>query len=513
MKKLILFLLIFLSYSAIAQVGINATGTAPAPSAMLDVSSTNKGVLIPRMTTAQKLAISNATEGLMVYDTDLKQFSYWSNLGWVSLGTSSNGGIPSTGIILSELNANSIILNAGFQFDGLTTILKYPSQPGYNWNIKLPVSYSGSPNVGHSAIWTGKEMIIWGGSTSITHVINTGDRYNFFNNNFLGGWNGGISTTIAPSARQDHTAIWTGTKMLIWGGVFISIGGTPSVRNDGGEYEPITDTWTVTETSGTPPSGRTGHTAIWTGIEMIIWGGWGVSPSPFINTGGRYTPTNNPIFSNPWTATSTVNAPVGRADHVALWTGSKMIIYGGVSNSLGAGLNTGGLYDPSTNTWTSISTVNAPTAIVNSGRTIYGFSRQGAVWTGTEMIVFSHDGTSQYAYRYNPTTNVWTKSAVGQNISSLVNYSIVWTGKAVIIFGGNSGTNIGYVYFPDTDTWLPSTIPIQSGAPLYGVGYTIHTAVWTGLDMIIYGNGIGHLMRPNFSTDTESKLYYLYKKN
>ena len=76
MKKYIPFLILFLSYSALAQVGINATGTAPASSAMLDVSSTSKGVLIPRMTTLQKNAIQNPVEGMMVYDIDVKQFSY-----------------------------------------------------------------------------------------------------------------------------------------------------------------------------------------------------------------------------------------------------------------------------------------------------------------------------------------------------------------------------------------------------------------------------------------------------
>ena len=90
MKKLILFLLIFLSYSAIAQVGINATGTAPSSSAMLDVSSTNKGVLVPRMNAVQKGNIPNKVEGLMVYDTDVHQFSYWTGSVWVNFGTTAS---------------------------------------------------------------------------------------------------------------------------------------------------------------------------------------------------------------------------------------------------------------------------------------------------------------------------------------------------------------------------------------------------------------------------------------
>lgn len=53
-----------------AQVGINTNN--PNASAALDIESTNKGILIPRMTTAQKTAISTPAEGLIVYDTTLK---------------------------------------------------------------------------------------------------------------------------------------------------------------------------------------------------------------------------------------------------------------------------------------------------------------------------------------------------------------------------------------------------------------------------------------------------------
>ena len=57
---------------------------------------------------------------------------------------------------------------------------------------------------------------------------------------------------------------------------------------------------------------------------MIVWGGqdgWG---GPILNTGGRYNPS-----TDSWTATSTTNAPEGRIDHTAVWTGSQMIVWGG----------------------------------------------------------------------------------------------------------------------------------------------------------------------------------------
>jgi hypothetical protein len=51
-------------------------------SAMLDVKSVNKGLLIPRLTTAQRLAISPAATGLMVFDTDFGRFFYYTGSGW-----------------------------------------------------------------------------------------------------------------------------------------------------------------------------------------------------------------------------------------------------------------------------------------------------------------------------------------------------------------------------------------------------------------------------------------------
>ncbi len=64
-----LIILLFCAHFSLAQIGINTTGAAPAPSAMLDVSATDKGFLPPRMTTAQRNAI-NPTNGLMVYCSD-----------------------------------------------------------------------------------------------------------------------------------------------------------------------------------------------------------------------------------------------------------------------------------------------------------------------------------------------------------------------------------------------------------------------------------------------------------
>src|SRR4029453_18549805 len=91
-----------------------------------------------------------------------------------------------------------------------------------------------------------------------------------------------LSTIDAPDTRASHTAVWTGSVMIVWGG-----GG---YENTGGRYDPIADTWLPTSTFGAP-EGRTSHSAVWTGSMMVVWAGYnGTAP---INTGGRYDPVSD----------------------------------------------------------------------------------------------------------------------------------------------------------------------------------------------------------------------------
>ncbi len=76
-RTLLLLVFIFLSFIANAQVGIGTT--TPNASSVLDITSTTQGLLTPRMTTAQKAAITSPADGLIVYDTDLKAFYYYSS--------------------------------------------------------------------------------------------------------------------------------------------------------------------------------------------------------------------------------------------------------------------------------------------------------------------------------------------------------------------------------------------------------------------------------------------------
>ena len=95
-------LCLFIRTNAQQGVAINNNGNPAHNSAMLDVSSTDKGILVPRMTTVQRNSIATPATGLMVYDTDFNQFWYWNGTTWVcAIGpsgpTGATGAIGATG--------------------------------------------------------------------------------------------------------------------------------------------------------------------------------------------------------------------------------------------------------------------------------------------------------------------------------------------------------------------------------------------------------------------------------
>lgn len=94
MKKLFLFgFLSLISFVVVKAQNVGIGTTTPHSSAMLDVSSTNKGLLIPRMTSVQRSAISTPANGLMVYDTDTKSVWYFNGSSWTNMAAAGSGGL------------------------------------------------------------------------------------------------------------------------------------------------------------------------------------------------------------------------------------------------------------------------------------------------------------------------------------------------------------------------------------------------------------------------------------
>ena len=74
------------------------------------------------------------------------------------------------------------------------------------------------------------------------------------------------STEKSADARVLHTGVWTGNQMIVWGGINDHSG----VLNTGGKYDPSTDTWEPVTTIDAPEA-RYVHTAVWTGIHNVYY--------------------------------------------------------------------------------------------------------------------------------------------------------------------------------------------------------------------------------------------------
>jgi hypothetical protein len=276
---------------------------------------------------------------------------------------------------------------AGFDF-ALVARMEEPVHLTARATIPLSNTWAATATAGaplvrsnHGAVWTGSEMIIWGGADAAFR--NTGGRYNPIANT----WSA-TATAGAPAARSQHSAVWTGNEMLVWGGV----GGTVASPNPlltGSRYNATSNSWSALPTSGAPAA-RTAHEAVWSGAEMLVWGGTDLTTN--LNTGGRYH-----VISNRWSDITTNNAPSPRAEHTAVWDGTRMIVWGGFDNFAAIPyLQTGGGYNPLTDAWfaTQSSTNNA------SGR-----SQHVAAWTGDAMIIHGGwDGATYFddTYLYAP---------------------------------------------------------------------------------------------------------------
>ena len=318
----------------------------------------------------------------------------------------------------------------------------------------------------HSTVWTGSEMIIWGGYAYPT-TFNTGVRYKPSDNIWQS-----VTTTGAPSARENHLAVWNGREMLIWGGS-VWIYPNRIVYNDGGCYSPLTDSWRSITTTGAPPASTSDTaSALWTGEEMIVWETSGA--------GARYNPR-----LDQWKPITTTGAPTPGSIGHTVWTGQEMIVYYTDSNFNAL---TGGRYDPRTDSWRSISMANAP----------YIGWHAATVWTGQEAVFFGGDvgfisrAGANSGGRYNPVTDTWTLLPWSPFLEHAVASQAVWTGSDVVFVGTNDdsivahGTNVAR-YNLSASNWIAIAPP----------PCLLGTLIWTGSELLLWGNGGNSCLPPD----------------
>jgi N-acetylneuraminic acid mutarotase len=299
---------------------------------------------------------------------------------------------------------------------------------------EITKSEAPTPRSGHTAVWTGTQMIVWGGFgpteyendgtliMDFSRALNTGGRYTPQPQ----GW-ASVSTTGAPSARIGHAAVWTGSRMIVFGGR--NSGG---LLGDGVSYDPITDQWSALPPTGAP-SPRSGATALWTGSALLVWGGDGPTDNLSISSGALLTfaPDGTPAG---WQPLSTASSPSARRAASTAWDGRRLYVWGGQSLQ-GATLSDGSVWDSQSNTWSALGTSGAPTARFNAA----------AVWTGEEFAVFGGSGPTGVQIgplatgaAWNPTTGTWRALPSQAPESARSAPHSAWTGSQWLVHGGST---------------------------------------------------------------------------
>ena len=284
---------------------------------------------------------------------------------------------------------------------------------------------------------------------------------------------GGSWRKLPPAplaARADHAAVWTGHEMIVWGGD----SGARSYA-DGAAYDPERNRWRRLAPAPLEPRSRA--TAVWTGREMILWGGDAGGGVHRFGDGAAYDPVRDrwwKLAKSPLT---------GRFGHTAVWTGRLMIVFGGftICGLISCESGEAAAYDPARNRW----------RYLNFSRARWAHT---AVWTGREMLVWGGDGSREYEANgaaYLPTTDRWRRLPRGP-LEGRVGHSAIWTGSEMIVLGGASNRKLdveGAAYDPARRRWR--TVPRSpAGWPAW------HEAAWTGNRMLAWGREGGAAYAP-----------------
>jgi hypothetical protein len=232
-----------------------------------------------------------------------------------------------------------------------------------------------------------------------------------------------MTTVGAPSARRVPYGFWTGSRVLFFGG---SDKGTNAVAGVY-LYDPVNDQWTAGSTNG-QPSARLNPTVGWSGTQLLVYGG---------SAGGNNSAStySYDLASNKWSKVS--DGPSQRAGAFGAWDGAFLLAWGGNNNGV---RNDGKLYEPVGDKWTNMG-VGQPSARWAPNRyTGWSFRIKPHVTllVGGAGNSFVTDGGL-----YNSTTNGWTSVGAWPSGASHVYGVGVWTGSELVMWGGRSGIAAG----------------------------------------------------------------------
>ncbi len=229
-----------------------------------------------------------------------------------------------------------------------------------------------------------------------------------------------------PFARARAASVWTGEELVYWGG---DSDFDSTHHADGAAYDPVAGSWRRLPSS--PLSGRSTPGAVWTGTEVVLWGG-----EPARGDGAAFDPE-----AGTWRVLAA--APLSpRVPVAAVWTGQEVLVWGDAGRSRKA--TDGAAYDPAADRWRRLPP--APLAL-NTAQ---------AVWTGEEMIVFgahldrNNGSRTEHAQgvAYRPETNEWR--VIAPRPLSPQASTAAWTGDRVLVWDYELAAGL---YDPARDRW------------------------------------------------------------
>jgi len=286
------------------------------------------------------------------------------------------------------------------------------------------------------------------------------------------GWTHLPTAPIAP--RSEYAAVWTGKEMIVWGGY-----SNMTQYGDGAAYHPATRTWT--KLASGPLAGRDLPVTVWTGKDMLMFGGAGTSGA--YSDGAAYDPA-----TNTWRKLAPIPGSLGGnltgSGSYAVWTGKVMVAWGFFGHSSGAhgsGSLAAATYNPAANSWTTGTSAPAQAPLFGD-----------AFWTGKEMIVWGSSPVSPghlEGFAYDPATRRWSTlplSPLGP--AGRDSMLAAWTGRYLVVGGGDSPAGLqkdASAYDPATKTWtrLPD-------APVGFDGNGTAADIWTRASVITIEDGV-----------------------
>lgn len=233
-----------------------------------------------------------------------------------------------------------------------------------------------------------------------------------------------------PFYRFRGAAVWTGSELVYWGGE--SEYGD-EVHGDGAAFDPATGRWRPLAPG--PLSARSGAAAVWTGDEVLIWGGGHEATT---SDGAAYDPEEDEWRSLP-------ESPLGpRVPVGAVWTGTEMIVWGSASRAASA--VDGAAYDPREDRWRELPP--APFAL----------NEATLAWTGEEMVVFGarldgnnwSDTDHARGAAFDPRTSTWR--VLPPHPFSPQASTAVWSGRELVVWDYELRAA---AYDPAADAWRP----------------------------------------------------------